>query len=349
MAMISCPECGKSVSDRAASCPECGCPISTAAVPAQNSADDVEKLFVLARRARESSDSKNAIRYYNQILDKLPGNWEAIFYTVYYEASECKIMEIASAGNAVANCIFSTFSAINDLEDEKEKDIALNTVIISATSLAGMLAVAAKNHYNQFSTTSGAFSECKNRVVAASNIYSEIETTLESLFPDFKEKLADFRLSYIDFLENNSEFISTIFSIKGLKSKVAMVYPAYGEKIRLEEEVTELNSQISSLYSQMNGLPTERKAPMMGCGIFFLVVGGIMFFVGSMLLSLSGQAWGIVVGILELLIAIPMFIKSPSADVVKQNIEKKNQLDAERNALIAKRDELQSKIKSIEI
>ncbi len=37
MALITCPECGKEVSDRAASCPHCGCPLETAsagAVPA---------------------------------------------------------------------------------------------------------------------------------------------------------------------------------------------------------------------------------------------------------------------------------------------------------------------------
>lgn len=28
MALIKCPECGKQISDRAASCPNCGCPIS---------------------------------------------------------------------------------------------------------------------------------------------------------------------------------------------------------------------------------------------------------------------------------------------------------------------------------
>ena len=30
MALIKCPECGKQISDRAASCPNCGCPIGNA-------------------------------------------------------------------------------------------------------------------------------------------------------------------------------------------------------------------------------------------------------------------------------------------------------------------------------
>lgn len=136
--------------------------------------DEVAKLLVLARRAREGSDSRNAQKYYNQILDKDPGNWEAIFYTVYFEASECKIMNIGSAANAVANCIYSTFSAISDLESEEEQDKALTDVIASSMAIASMFVNGAVNHYNQFSTTDNAFSECSNRVVSAGNIYGEI-------------------------------------------------------------------------------------------------------------------------------------------------------------------------------
>ena len=126
MALINCPECGKQVSDRASSCPDCGCPINTTPVvaPQADASKEIEKLIGLARRSREASDSKNAKKQYDQILDKDPGNWEAIFFSVYFEASECKIMEIASAANSVANSIYTSFAAISDLQDESEKDAA---------------------------------------------------------------------------------------------------------------------------------------------------------------------------------------------------------------------------------
>ena len=198
MAIISCPECGKQVSDRAVSCPECGYPISApaapAAAPVHNGAEEVEKLLVLARRARESSDSTNARKYYDQILDKDPGNWEAIFYSVYYEAMSCKIMHISSAANSVANCIYSTFAAISDLSSESEQDDAITTVISSACVIANVFVSSAVNHYNQFSTTDNAFSECSGRVVASGNIYSEIEDSLKRVFPANKERIANFRI-----------------------------------------------------------------------------------------------------------------------------------------------------------
>ena len=208
MALISCPECGKQVSDRAASCPDCGCPISTTPTVAlqADASKEIEKLIVLARRSREASDSKNAKKYYDQILDKDPGNWEAIFFSVYFEASECKIMEIASAANSVANSIYSSFAAIADLQDESEKDAALDTVISFAISISIMFVSGAVSHYNQFSTTNNAFGECSNRVVCAGNIYAEIEAGLKKVFPNKKERIANHQKVYATFMSNNSRW-----------------------------------------------------------------------------------------------------------------------------------------------
>ena len=232
MAMISCPECGKQISDRAFSCPNCGCPIN--AVPAGNTqesaAKEVEKLLVLARRAREGSDGKNAKKYYDQILDKDPGNWEAIFYSVYFEASECKIRDIGSAANSVANCINSTFAAIADLQDEEEQDKALDTVISSALVIATMFVSAAVNHYNQFSTTNNAFGECSSRVVCAKNIYQEIEDGYKKIFPDRKKRLADHQKIYISFLTSNSRWFNNTFlgnMYTRLGTEIKTVYPEF--------------------------------------------------------------------------------------------------------------------------
>ena len=66
MALINCPECGKQISDRAASCPDCGYPINAThtLAPQADASKEIEKLIVLARRSREASDSKNAKKYY---------------------------------------------------------------------------------------------------------------------------------------------------------------------------------------------------------------------------------------------------------------------------------------------
>jgi hypothetical protein len=193
----------------------------------------IEKLLLLARRAREGSDGKTAKKYYEQILEKDPGNWEAIFFSVYFEASECKIRDIGSAASTVANCIYSTFAAIGDLKDESEQDSAIHTVTTNAMAISLMFVNAAVNHYNQFSTTNNAFSECANRVVNAGNIYSEIEDSLKKVFPGQKKKLlADHQKIYATFLSNYSRWYNNTFltnTYTRLGQEIRTMYPDYQE------------------------------------------------------------------------------------------------------------------------
>lgn len=213
MAIIQCPECGRNVSDRAISCPECGYPISAdPGVNAQQAeSDKLSKLLVLAHRAREGADSKNAKKYYDQILDLDPGNWEAIFYSVYFEASQCTIRDIGAAANSIANSIFSTFSAIADLKDESEKSGALKTVINSCYAIANMFVTSACNHYSQFYNTTGAYGECSGRVVAAGNMYSEIEQTLKRLFAKKTKILLDHQQEYLSYLRRHSRWFNDTY------------------------------------------------------------------------------------------------------------------------------------------
>lgn len=232
MAIISCPECGKQVSDRAVSCPNCGYPISSApaVVPQVNTSSETDRLLIYARRARESADSRNAKKYYDQILDRDPGNWEAIFYSVYFEATECKIMHISSAANSVANCIFSTFAAISDLKDDRKETEALNTVITSALVIAAMFVSSAVSHYNQYSTTDNAFSECVNRVIAAGNIYDEIEKHLKRLFPGKTSILTTHQKLYVSFLYDNRKWYNSGYMMNTtnrLTAEIRMHEPAY--------------------------------------------------------------------------------------------------------------------------
>lgn len=232
MAIISCPECGKQISDCAISCPYCGYPINTEQIAASqtNVNTEVEKLATLARRAREASDSKNAKKYYDQILIKDPGNWEAIFFSVYFEEYECKIREIASSSISVANCIHTTFIAIADLHNPEKEDEALITVIKSSDDISRMFAATTTLHYAEFSTVNGVHAECSSRIVKIGHIYSEIEKDLKNLFPDKKNILSDMQKSYVYYLSvynrwYNKEYLLSL--INRLDSEIKTVDPNY--------------------------------------------------------------------------------------------------------------------------
>ena len=366
MALINCPECGRQVSDRAISCPDCGCPISAAPAPApapaaapvqQNNFVDIEKLLVLAQRARESFDSKNAKRYYDQILTIDPGQWEAIFYSVYFEAVECKLMHLSSAANSVANCIYSTFAALEETLDASEYDTAIDTIVNSATSLAWSFAKSAVDHYNQFSTTNNASAECRSRVNATINIYAEIENGYKTVFPQKVKQIVDFQKRYKLFLDEYCRWAPDGEKDR-LIAEISALDPAYGRcielnkrRIELNEEIKSLDSKIEDLYLHSNNIVTDKKQAKGGCfGWFFIIGGIIMIVLGFLLKSLDDSFWSI----WPFLVAIPEFIigavlkKKPSKSLIKENIKKKEEIAAQINDLQRQRDDLQRQLDDLQ-
>lgn len=111
--------------------------------------DELKNLYELARRARENNNSENAMKFYDQILVKDPQNWEANFYSVYYKAMSCRIAEIESAGDSVANCLDSVYNLIkSNVTDEDEQKVAVLSVAADSMHIAEMLYGAATSHYN---------------------------------------------------------------------------------------------------------------------------------------------------------------------------------------------------------
>ena len=83
-----------------------------------DSSSELENLYEIARRARDSENNENALKYYDQILMKDSNSWEAQFYVVYFRAMVCKIAEI---GISAAN-IYKSFEPLLNLIKETVKD-----------------------------------------------------------------------------------------------------------------------------------------------------------------------------------------------------------------------------------
>lgn len=66
---------------------------------------ELANLYQIARRAKNENDSEQAAKYYEMILQKVPGDWETAFYSVYYRSMNCRIAEIESVSNTLANAI----------------------------------------------------------------------------------------------------------------------------------------------------------------------------------------------------------------------------------------------------
>ena len=108
MALISCPECGKQVSDKAFACPNCGYPINVTYQSNRNSEDNSQRIANLYERARKSlevGDLEHAAEYYKQILDENPNDWEAYFYSYLGEFPTFTHAQAGSVAEKLGNTI----------------------------------------------------------------------------------------------------------------------------------------------------------------------------------------------------------------------------------------------------
>ena len=111
--------------------------------------EELNNLYTLARRAKNDGNSENAQKYYEMILLKNANDWEAAFYSVYYQSMQCKIAEIEIASNRITNCEDTVFKLIKDnISDPDEQRETVDEVAAKLISISDMLFKAYKNHYD---------------------------------------------------------------------------------------------------------------------------------------------------------------------------------------------------------
>ncbi len=227
MALITCPECGKEISDKAPACPHCGNPMaSLVEKPKQEvdkDKDELERYLALARRAKEENNGENAARYYDLVLQKDPLNWEASFYQIYFKAMECKIIQIASAARSISNCLDNVLYLIKEHEKESVQSGAVAEVFVRVALAATMLSNGGINHYNNYPTATGAFDECSTRVVAAGNIYDSFIKAVKKNFPEDKKTVSSAAEAYAKYIYNNNRFYNRSWANKEIAALEAMV------------------------------------------------------------------------------------------------------------------------------
>jgi len=121
----------------------------------------LDNLYKSARRARDSGNSKQAFKYYEQLQMEDPDNWESAFYVAYYSAiyvlrndspggsvqisggqvslSYAYRSGITPCIDAMSNCFDSVFSLIDGIQDYDEQKAAVDTVCGDVSTLASNL------------------------------------------------------------------------------------------------------------------------------------------------------------------------------------------------------------------
>lgn len=108
---------------------------------------ELDNLYEIARRAKDTNNSENALKYYDQILVKDANSWEAQFYVVYYRAMVCKIAEIGTSAGNIRDSIASILDLVkNHADEDKHEEIVLE-IYEKCSSISNALFTGAKNWY----------------------------------------------------------------------------------------------------------------------------------------------------------------------------------------------------------
>lgn len=147
-----CPQCGGELnvdnSKDAAICEYCNTPfIIEKAITTYNTTinnnfaganitvtgEDLNNLYVLARRAKDTNNVSDAIKYYEKITLQNPNDWEAFFYISYLKASIVSINEMPYSARNYRNILTTTMQLIYDsnLTQEEKENVVLEVYSFS--------------------------------------------------------------------------------------------------------------------------------------------------------------------------------------------------------------------------
>lgn len=149
-----------------------------------DTSSELKNLYEIARRAKETDNSENAAKYYDQILVKDPSSWEANFFVVYFKAMSCKIAEIWSAGTSISNCVPTVIDLIKNNVPEDEQTSAISEVYVRCMGISSMLSNASRSHYDDIDIQiRGNYTqEYVNNAAAAADIMYTLGNALDSVF-----------------------------------------------------------------------------------------------------------------------------------------------------------------------
>ena len=154
-----------------------------------DSSDLLNNYRQLAQRARESGDVVNAAKYYEMVAVQDPNDWEAAFFSVYYQAAGTNIGGIVNAANRVTNTLVPVCKLIlkdPSMTSGEDRNGAARIMAGYVKSLCEAFCKAANSHFSQFISVEGAAQERNNRLYASFNMVHKLASLSYSKFGDNK-------------------------------------------------------------------------------------------------------------------------------------------------------------------
>lgn len=296
-----------------------------------DTSEKIKNMYEVARRAKNDNNSETAAKYYDMILMEDPSSWEASFYSAYYSAMQCKIMNIESAAYKVKNAAVTTVNLIKDSVSDVEEqnkaltDIAANTIIIST-----MFHSSAKNHHGAHSFNDANYQQKHNqeyldRASAAATVLYSLGDEIEKVFTSEDvmkiaalcwESAISINRSYLYLLsyqskENNDKKIN-IYVDKACK---------YDAKYAKETAVKIRNIRIAAIDRELSKTKVAYNPGPLSVAVVFIILAIICWIVysGSEMIFFNIMTWSF--GIVGVFAAFFVYNSPQKQEEIKKKLE----------------------------
>lgn len=167
-------------------------------------------LLLLARRARNNNDLANMEVYYGKYLLLDPNCWEAAFFHVYAQAMRCDGAGIVEAAGSIKNVLSSTMALIRNMENRKERALAIDCVSHFAANAAWELGERSYSYTIRLMVKNPKVIFYK-QIVSLVGILETQENVLKYYFPTERIKIAHIQSVYNQYLTDYRECFDVRF------------------------------------------------------------------------------------------------------------------------------------------
>ena len=212
-------------------------------------AEELNNLYILARRAKDTNNYGDAQKYYEQLVVKDPNSWEANFYAVYYQSMNCKIAQIQNAAITLSNCEGAVLQLIKDnVSDPQEQVKAVDEMGASLIRISRVLYDGAKSHYNGIgdSVRSDYTQEMLNRCCAARDICYNFGNYVIKFFGDEYGKDIAVPCWKMGIILHNG--VMTYFAQKENNKNIIMDYASKIQKYDSSYQAPKVNTSSGGCY-----------------------------------------------------------------------------------------------------
>ena len=183
----------------------------------------LEKLYILARRAKDEDNAEDAANYYSQIAAEEPDSWEAQFYKVLFTCKQTKIAYMGDSCIKLGNSLSNVFSLIDSsVSNITERESYKRRVINECVNYANLIASNIPSHGKSYSDPVNGLKFMQKHQTGVYILFFRIGSACKSA--GFTEEAKDcfkISLSYAEMADADANEISAI------QQQLASVDPTY--------------------------------------------------------------------------------------------------------------------------